>query len=358
MRHYLVLASVLAAGCIAVPGGKSEPASSSESSLRSGPRQTACEVFENAVCVCDDLAQAGSLHVNGSVGVDGDFSAATSSRIDGDVIAWKGLSMAGDLEIDGNLETAGSVSGAGTLTVGKDLVTQGNVSFAGHLDVRGQRVHGSPKNMPCDCNDTKLLDVAAAVTRASATATHIDASTLSSISEGRWYVKGDLTTAGLAHMVVDGHASLYVDGSIESAGERRIELRPGATLDLYIAGSLSHAGEIAFGDPDRPSAFRMFVGGTDDVLVAAGLQNYSGLIYAPHARVSFAGETNVRGAIFAKSISYAGDLHVDFAAPERTTCIQEPSVDGGAPDAGNDASSDDGGSNADASGHDAGSCGP
>jgi cytoskeletal protein CcmA (bactofilin family) len=245
----------------------------SASALRGIARQNACEVFENAVCVCDDLSSAGTLAVAGNVGVDGH------------------LAMAGTLDVSGSLD-AESVTVAGTMRVGS----------------RKQRTF-----LPCGCDDAQLLDVQATIASQRGIAKPIDR--LDALSEGSYFHDGDISVAGLSHLVVDGHVSLYIDGSIASAGERRIEIHPGATLDMYVSGSVASAGEVVLGDPDRPSAFRLFVGGTTAI---AGEQRIDGLLYAPKAHVAFAGDAVVHGAIFARSLSYAGDLEVDFDPP---TCV-------------------------------------
>src|SRR5690242_13282820 len=97
MKRIFFFGLVFAVGCGVAAEGPGERTQTS--ALRGIPRQNACEVFENAVCVCDDLASAGTLDVHGNVGVDGD------------------LAMAGTLDVSGELD-ARSVSVAGTVHVG------------------------------------------------------------------------------------------------------------------------------------------------------------------------------------------------------------------------------------------------
>jgi hypothetical protein len=115
---------------------------------------------------------------------------------------------------------------------------------------------------------------------------------------------------------IEGAVTLAIDGSLVAVGSDKIELAPGATLDLYVAGSVETAGNVQLGDND-PSAFRLYVGGGSDgkdhMLVHAGEQTFRGLIYAPSATVAFAGVTVVEGSIFASDLDYAGTLTVGYA---------------------------------------------
>ena len=69
---------------------------------------------------------------------------------------------------------------------------------------------------------------------------------------------------------------------------------------------------VSLGDPTRPEAFRLFVGGAGAVVATAGAQQWNGLVYAPQADVRFAGITAVNGSIFAKTLAWDGVLDVAY----------------------------------------------
>lgn len=376
--------SLLAAGCAVDLGGGGN--GSSESGLvqpkpGTGGQCQPRSVFQNAVCLCGDFAHAGSLVTEApaggraSVGVNGDFAAATGTRIAGDLGAWRGLSMAGDLDVTSDLRTAGSVSGAGQLRIGRDAFVGRSLTLAGQLDVGrtlraggevivvgeqrvGQRAElSSPIDSPCECDPSRRLDVASKV---AAQGQGTDASGDLEIGAGRHV----FSSLALGHLRVTGAAQVYVAGDVRSIGHGAIELAPGASLELFVAGNVTTVGDVTFGDPSRPEAFRLYVGGRDTVTIAsAGHTAWNGLVYAPDAEIAFAGASEVSGALFARDLSYAGSLRVRFAgAPPYDDCGRDGGVtvnEAGVGDGGNDndgASAGDGGATADGGAHpDAGS---
>ena len=303
-------------------------------------------LFANAICVCEELAQAGTLVTvapsggAANVGVNGRSSAATGTIIDGSYVAFGGLALAGDVKVKSDLVSAGDITGAGTLRVGHDL-GGASLAFAGDLDVAGTlRVahptavptpHAgtvgpftAPASAPCGCDPASLFDVAGAVANA---ALHNDDAARGfsadgldllgqqdrTLTSGVYYAKS-VTRVGKGKVVIDGAVKLYIDGSIVSVGENQIVLKPGATLDLFVTGLIATAGSVDLGDPSRPDAFRLYLGGEGSASVTAGSQSYHGLIYAPRATVAFAGVTEVVGAVFAKQLVWAGDLRVTYAS--------------------------------------------
>jgi hypothetical protein len=288
-----------------------------------------------------------------SVGVDEDTAMATGTSIEGDFVPYRALTVSGDLTVRDALTTTGNLSGAGRLNVGKDLSVGGLLTFAGALNVAGALrlaspgaivpgtkaatgPYTAPAGPPCDCDPAHLLPVAQKVAAAAASnddAEHgltpdsldvVGTSTIT-LTTGSYYFK-DLTRAGAEKIVIDGAVTVYLDGTGASAGDGEIELRPGASLDLYVSGLLATAGRVTLGDPTHPERFRLFVGGAGSMLVTAGSQTYYGLVYAPQADVVFSGVTQVDGAVFAKSLTWAGALDVTYAGPGSgaTTCPPTP----------------------------------
>jgi hypothetical protein len=368
MRRSLLLSllgsTLLAAGCAVDLNGEGGASGSTGSSLVQPKPGTggSCQpqsVFQNAVCLCGDFAHAGSLVTEApkgglaSVGVNGTFSAATGSRIAGALGAYGDVSMAGDLEIAQDLLTAGDVSGAGRLHVGRDATIQRSLSLAGELSIaRTLKIGGEyvvvgsqhvgahetfsgTVDSPCECDPSKRLDVAA---RVAAQGEGIDVSGDLDVGPGAHVYR----SLRLSKMRVTGAAQVYVSGDITSIGHGQIELAPGATLELFVAGNVTTVGSVTFGDPSRPEAFRLYVGGKDTVTIAsAGSVAWNGLVYAPDAEIAFAGSSEVSGALFARDLSYAGTLRVRFAgAPPIDDCKGGGFKDGGV-------TVNEGGSNAD-----------
>jgi hypothetical protein len=208
---------------------------------------------------------------------------------------------------DAALTVCGELSYAGEVEVDGDIAIGGDLSYAGELDVSGATRTSAPA-----CG-SKGFDVAGAVAKARGDHDHGPATVLES---GRYYFE-DSSFVGENHIRVTGHASMFVDGDIAFVGESSIDVEPGATLDLYIAGSLDMVGSMVAAGCD-PRSLRVFVGGDHSIIASAGDNELRGFLYAPDAEVSFAGTTHVTGAVVAKELSFAGELHVKgMAEPKR-----------------------------------------
>jgi choice-of-anchor A domain-containing protein len=299
-----------------------------------------------AVCVCGDMSHAGRLVTRGiggdaaDVAVLGDFSAASGTRIDGSLRVGGDVSFAGDLRVADHLYSAGDVSGAGDFSVGGDLGAKRGLSGAGSLTVGGQLRAGDvsfagdqrvgqrgafvdPGAAPCGCDAASRYDVAGAVAAAKLQNDNVraglplDASALVGTSSvtlksGRYYLS-NAQAVGKLTLNVEGAVQLYLEGDIGAVGEGQVKLAKGATLDLFVDGKLTTVGEATFGDPSRPEAFRLYVGGKNAAITFAGKAGFHGLVYAPEADLSFAGEARIQGGLVAKHVSYAGELTVEGA---------------------------------------------
>ncbi len=324
------------------------------------PYSPAPAILDHAICVCDDLALAGTLETrataggSANVGVNKRFTAATETRIAGALVAREGISVAGEMAIRSDLATQGDVTGAGSLDVGHDLSSGGDIGLAGELQIGGAlRLAGTlttagpainatrapflPVAEPCGCDGSKFFDIGVRVAAAKATndnakvgiATEVLTVGQSAVTlpTGNYYFT-KITTVGSQKIRVEGAVALHIDGDLVAAGDQLFELAPGATLDLFVKGNMRSAGDLRAGEGG--AAFRLYVGG--DQMVHAGDQTFHGMLYAPRATVAFAGGTTVYGAVFAKEILYAGSLVVDYrsaAAPAPTACTPEPPDGGG-----------------------------
>ena len=278
--------------------------------------------------------------------INGQVSFANFARIHGDFIAYDGLRAVTDLYVDDNVLSADDVTFAGKFDVGGDLSVGGDLRGAGFLTVDGSlRVAGddlrigqswvgglgayeAPDGPPCACGDDEIFDVVAEV-EAARTDNDNEASGLPSdiasigltrigLSNGRYYF-GDITTIGSTMLDIDGHVAVYIDGDLTSVGAEWIHLRDGATLDLYVSGAVRTVGHVSLGDRDDPSAFRLYIGGQDAPTISVGNEQFNGAIYAPRADLRYVGNTNVRGALFARSLIGVGNLTIGYAAPGNPT---------------------------------------
>jgi len=236
----------------------------------------------------------------------------SGGRRDGDGeatgLARQSLSCAPDDGIfDAALTVCRDLSFAGEMEVDGDVAIGGDLSHAGDFDVTGSTRMSAPS-----CG-SQGFDVAGAVAKAR---DDHDFGPSTVLENGRYYFE-DSSFVGDNHIRVTGNASMFVDGDIAFVGESSIFVEPGASLDLYIAGSLNAVGSMVAAGCD-PRSLRVFVGGNDSIVAGAGESELRGFLYAPDAEVSFAGTTVVTGGVVAKEISFAGELRVrGTASPKR-----------------------------------------
>lgn len=325
---------------------------------------SAPSTFADAICVCEDLGEAGVLRTHAtapaaaSVGVNGRVGAATGSSIEGSLVAYQALAVAGGLDVRDSALSTGDVSGAGVLHVGGDLSVGGDLAFAGDLQVGGAlrlaqpgivlpgatsgstATYVAPSAPPCTCDPSSLLPIAQMVASAASKndnagaglgttgADLVGAGTLS-LDTGTYYFH-DVTRVGVGAVAINGAVALYIDGSIAEVGDAQITLAAGASLDLYVSGVVASAGRVVLGDPSHPEAFRLFVGGAGSMMATAGSQVWAGLVYAPQADVTFAGITQINGAVFAKSLAWAGILDVTYGGATTGASCSPSQDDAGA----------------------------
>lgn len=316
-------------------------------------------VFQAAVCVCENLDHVGDLVVEpgpggvGAVGVNGVTALAGRAQVAGDFIAWGGFSavggaigdslvtpagasVSGQLTITNNATIGGDLSCTGALDIGGDLALGGAEHVIGALTVGDRVPYTAPSAPPCDCDPATFFDVVAAVAAAKQITgdhtswDHVGASELH-LAGGNYFVTSANVT-GLSKIYVDGSASVYVEGSLASVGVEQWEIAPGATLDLFVSGSVTSVGQLRIGAAADPTAFRLYIGGDDDVAVGAiGQTEIAGSIYAPRATLAYVGGARITGSIFAKSLVGSGALNVVYGESGTAPTACEPDGEGSTP---------------------------
>jgi hypothetical protein len=248
-------------------------------------------------------------------------TAATGSHIGGSLRSGADVKGAGAVFIGKDLAVKDNLTGAGLLTVGGKLRVGGNDLFLGVRQMAGGKAgFDGPTQPPCGCDAGTIFDVAGAVAQAR-TKNDNSAHGISSgaqlsigvqhvtLDTGRYFFEG-VRNIGAGALTIRGNVQIYIDGSLDEIGAQAITMETGATLDLYVSGTVHLVGFSPLGDPKSPASFRLFIGGSDRVSVGLGLQEFFGSIYAPTADLAFAGVTIVRGSVFARSLIDAGVLTI------------------------------------------------
>ena len=217
----------------------------------------------------------------------------------------------GDLRIAGNFATVGLSSVArdlwvgGTvastaLTVGRDL-HQPVPNFNPLMIVAGSTI-AAPFTIPSPvvlCDDADILDVAgivdagktdndnASIGLSPSALTGVVGAKSITLPCGRYYLN-TISGLGVANVHVTGRTAIFVDGDIITAGILTFTLDPGAEIDIFLKGNFIPTGVVTLGDQSRPAASRIYIGGTQDV-VLTGAGAFVGNLYAPRAHVALHG---------------------------------------------------------------------
>jgi hypothetical protein len=323
--------------------------------------QVAADTFTAAVCSCEDTRVAGYLRTTsfrsrpgapddaaGSVGVNRDYVTAGYADVSGRFtiagardIAFGGYLKTGeDVRVSPALDVAGLVEVGrdaflkndarvfGKVDIGRDLYLEpgSDISGIAVVDVGGQRRSEAVQvDPPCACAPEQIIDVAALVDGArddnDNTSAGLGPDDLNAVvgigaeltlPGGRYYLH-QLGGIGSLTLHVTGNSALFVEDDLVATGLFRVDLAPGAELDVFVRDNLVVAGAAVFGDPERPSATRIYVGGTGDVAIA-GASAFVGNLYAPQANVLVGGVGQVQGSLFGKNIIAAGFLDLGYDA--------------------------------------------
>ena len=295
-------------------------------------------LFDNALCVCEDLAHVGTLKIGdgpsgpGSVGVNGKTQLVTVATATGTWDSDQGFSAVGAV-VGQSLITSGAVHLTGNGQIGGDAMIGGDLTCTGTLAISGALGLGGSDQVvgtldaatrtpyvssppPCNCDPSTFFDVAGAVAAAKATAQGLPSFGVGNhdlhLASGNYYA----TTAeivGNAVITIDGQVAVFVDGSLTSVGNEKWQLAAGATLDLFVSGDVASVGNLHYGSASDPAAFRMYVGGAHAIQIV-GNTELTGSLYAPTAIVQYVGNAKIIGSVFARTVESVGNVEIDYGA--------------------------------------------
>jgi hypothetical protein len=313
--------------------------------------------FVSALCTCGD-AQTGDFLVTGgfdsslgsyqqgqsddggaAVGVNGNYSCVGSTDVGGSftVAGANSVRFVGQLLVRGDFRAAGSVTAAGATTVSRNAWLGGSFIGLGPFSVAGELHHAASVTalplvagtesqeavttpQPCACAAGELLDVKGLVDRIridndnsrlginSTALAAVSGTTVLKLPCGRIFLD---QVNGVGDVTIDvlGRLALFVGGSLNLAGALAFRLAPGAEVDVYVANDVAVKGQLTLSTTDRPSAGRLFVGGSGDIELTTP---WIGNLYAPRCRVGSAVALEAWGSIFCRDFSAASSAKVVF----------------------------------------------
>jgi hypothetical protein len=304
-------------------------------------------IFRFALCACQSLDASGRLSTDSlnfdsaSIASNGAVLTNGHTTIGGAIYAaGQNASPAVTLRGDGSVygvQAGGDVHVGGPYTVSGDVDTSGNVILdppGGSLSVTGHvilpagnsaamvsaagGILNKPVTVPPPCDCSNPIDVASIVSAHQSdnddamyglsSSSLVNPTAPVTLPCGRYYVNG--IQGGMVTLEVMGHVALFVQGDM-SIGGLKIDLSPGAELDLFVSGDVLLMGTMTtFGAPSSPGQFRLYVGGTSFQLVGSATTGVNA--YAPHATVSLASALQMSGALFASAFQFSGDFAIHY----------------------------------------------
>lgn len=293
----------------------------------------------------------GALHATSEVDVFGAMWASAS----GGVTTTANTSVHQELHVGGPLSTQRFAVGGDGYVVGN--ITGAPLSFAGKLyqpasaTISGSVTYSSLVHQPvtvappCECAADKIIPVAAIV---AAHQTMNDNAAIGLAADlftrpnsyqrldlpcGQYYLDAIRPTGALA-IVAHGHTALFVGGDIATTNTLVITLDPTATLDLFVAGTISTGAAFKLGSPNYPALSRAYVGGTQTLMFTSNV-TLAGDLYAATAPLNWTSNTDAYGAIYAGNFTSTSDtaIHYDLQVLHAGSDCPMP-ADGGAPQCG------------------------
>jgi hypothetical protein len=232
-----------------------------------------------------------SVSVTGTPGIDSyDSTKGTyASQVSG-----------GHAGSDGNVASNGNISGSGSGTIFGDARPGPTGSFSGGISVDGSTAPAQ-----------QSISVTPYVYNAPGKAkTSLTAST--TLTGGIYHYKSvSLSSKDLVKF--SGNVTLYVDGSISTAGQAAMQVLKGANVTIYQgSGSISLAGGGIINDSTKPSSLQIQSATTSTIKVS-GSSAFYGTVFAATADFSKSGTAQFFGSVVANTVSISGTgwIHYD-----------------------------------------------
>jgi hypothetical protein len=136
-----------------------------------------------------------------------------------------------------------------------------------------------------------------------------------------------LVMASKQSMLIRGHAILYVTGDVDLSGQSYIYIAPGASLNLYVAGNTSVAGNGVLNPSGQAKSFQYFGLPSNKTVSFTGNSTFVGVIYAPQADLvmSGGGSTVIDfvGASTTSTVTMSGsyNFHYDESLANNTDAL-------------------------------------
>jgi hypothetical protein len=274
----------------------------------------------------------GGVGANNRFGNSGDsdiygtlwWHGTTSTTTDGTDAVHQELHSNGALSVGNSMMVSseawinGNASTGGTFTIGGPLNVPPGASVSG---VTAMSVNHVPVTVPepCDCGSSAVVPIGNIVSHYATTndnmAIGLDEHAFETGSGrldlpcGHYYLTR--IGGGAITIVAHGHTALFIGGDISTSSPITITVDPTATLDLFIAGTVTASDMLTIGSPNTPAATRVYIGSTSGFTISSG-GTIAANFYVPNGPVVVTGGLTMYGSIFAKNFNADSSVVIHF----------------------------------------------
>ncbi|MCB9737448.1 MAG: hypothetical protein H6745_33125 [Deltaproteobacteria bacterium] len=308
----------------------------------------ACEdaAFSNAVTVDAFDSRAGPFSAGGAgggLGANGVVTTTNRVAVSGDLFCAgaAGLTAYNTLTVGGALALGGPLVAYQRGDVGADALVWGDLTAYNGFDVggtlrqpAGATVTGAlaagaraeapaPPQLPCRC-ETKALALPTALAAAHAPPNN-DNGAIGLAADalldppgavalelpcGLFYLDGVRSGAPVT-ITATGRGALFIGGDVRTSGPLTIATSADGELDVYVAGTIEATGALALGAEAHPARLRVYVGGTEPVVVSNSAR-IAAFLQAGRAEVSLGNHADVFGGVVARRLVAPNVLTVHY----------------------------------------------
>ncbi len=318
-------------------------------------------VFARALCACDGVTVNAGLHVErlgdadaslgsnrtisvqGLLRVDGDLR---SGHVDGlshneDLVVARNLYTHGPLNVSANVEVGGDAFVAGDILVTRDFRVMGDLyqPLGETIQIGGAQAHAEPireafsTTEPCACGEP-APDIVALIA-SHRTENDNEEAELSGVLVGlerferdreivlpcgRFY-SSSVQGSGALDIRVTGRVLWFIAGDLRLEAPLEVVLAPGASLDLFVGGTITSRERVHLGSREQRGALRIYSAATTSQSLSGEVEIYGGF-YAPEADLVLNQNTTIEGSLWVRRLTQGGPmvLRYDSALVSAAMC--------------------------------------
>lgn len=256
-------------------------------------------LWPDAVCGCSSVTFQGNAGTDSYHSPSGPYEKQTPGD-DGNVAS------DGSITLKGHADIQGSVAAYGSIAAGAATKVRGGSTAGGSNAIAGGKSNASPR--PAPCQDTcGMYDVEGAV--ASASKVNDDAE----LGDCRTYVTGTvLAMKGTSSCTLPPGTYYFTDLSLKG----NASLSVSGPTTIYVHGGAVDLGGHGTVNGSEHASWLRIITDTTDVVTYLGSSAFSGFLYAPNTTITYAGTSDVYGALVGRDVVFKGNamIHYDTAA--------------------------------------------